>query len=170
MYKSVGPTGLLVLPCEASAWRARRKSGMSREQRTSVRLMRPGVVVLVLGGRYAGRKAIVVKSYDDGSKEKPYGHALVVGIDRYPRRIVRRMGKRRMESRSKIKPFVKIYNYNHLMPTRHSVNILFDTKLINKNSLADKSLRRKARLEAKLKLQQRYKTNENPWFFHKLRF
>ncbi|KAG5445245.1 60S ribosomal protein L27 [Clonorchis sinensis] len=143
---------------------------MSREQRTSVRLMRPGVVVLVLGGRYAGRKAIVVKSYDDGSKEKPYGHALVVGIDRYPRRIVRRMGKRRMESRSKIKPFVKIYNYNHLMPTRHSVNILFDTKLINKNSLADKSLRRKARLEAKLKLQQRYKTNENPWFFHKLRF
>ncbi|TGZ66710.1 hypothetical protein CRM22_005161 [Opisthorchis felineus] len=118
--------------------------------------MRPGVVVLVLGGRYAGRKAIVVKSYDDGSKEKPYGHALVVGIDRYPRRIVRRMGKRRMESRSKIKPFVKIYNYNHLMPTRHSVNILFDTKLINKNSLADKSLRRKARLEAKLKLQQRW--------------
>lgn len=117
--------------------------------------MRPGVVVLVLGGRYAGRKAIIIKSYDDGSKEKPYGHALVVGIDRYPRRLVRRMGKRRMESRSKIKPFVKIYNYNHLMPTRHSVNIMFDTKLINKNALSDKGLRRKARLEAKLKLQQR---------------
>ncbi|KAA0196581.1 Ribosomal protein L27 [Fasciolopsis buskii] len=128
---------------------------MSREQRTTVRLMRPGVVVLVLGGRYAGRKAIIIKSYDDGSKEKPYGHALVVGIDRYPRRLVRRMGKRRMESRSKIKPFVKIYNYNHLMPTRHSVNIMFDTKLINKNALSDKGLRRKARLEAKLKLQQR---------------
>nr|CAX77397.1 ribosomal protein L27 [Schistosoma japonicum] len=132
--------------------------------------MRPGVVVLVLAGRYAGRKAIVIKSYDEGSGDKPYGHALVVGIDRYPRRILKRMGKKRMESRCKIKPFVKVVNYNHLMPTRHSVNIVFDTKVINKNALGDKSLRKKAKLEAKLKLQQRYKSNENPWFFHKLRF
>ncbi|CAH8558953.1 unnamed protein product [Schistosoma rodhaini] len=143
---------------------------MSRDGKTAVRLMRPGVVVLVLAGRYAGRKAIVIKSYDEGSGEKPYGHALVVGIDRYPRRILRRMGKKRMESRSKIKPFVKVVNYNHLMPTRHSVNIVFDTKIVNKNAMKDKSLRKKAKLEAKLKLQQRYKSNENPWFFHKLRF
>lgn len=121
----------------------------------AVRVMRPGVVTLVLGGRFAGRKAIVIKSYDDGSKEKPYGHALVVGIDRYPRRIIRRMGKKRMESRSKIKPFVKIYNYNHLMPTRHSVQIPFDTKIINKNAVGDKGNIRKAKLEAKLKLEQR---------------
>ncbi|KAK4471456.1 hypothetical protein MN116_004884 [Schistosoma mekongi] len=143
---------------------------MSRDGKTAVRLMRPGVVVLVLAGRYAGRKAIVIKSYDEGSSDKPYGHALVVGIDRYPRRILKRMGKKRIESRCKIKPFVKVINYNHLMPTRHSVNIVFDTKVINKNALGDKSLRKKAKLEAKLKLQQRYKTNENPWFFHKLRF
>ncbi|CAH8527384.1 unnamed protein product [Heterobilharzia americana] len=127
---------------------------MSRDGKTGVRLMRPGVVVLVLAGRYAGRKAIVIKSYDEGSGEKPYGHALVVGIDRYPRRILRRMGKKRMESRCKIKPFIKVLNYNHLMPTRHSVNIIFDTKVINKNALVDKSLRKKARMEAKLKLQQ----------------
>ncbi|CAH8483985.1 unnamed protein product [Dicrocoelium dendriticum] len=145
-------------------------SVMSREVRSTVRIMRPGVVALVLAGRYTGRKGIVIKSYDDGSKEKPYGHALIVGIDRYPRRIVRRMGKKRMESRCKIKPFVKIINYNHLLPTRHMVNIPFDTKLINKNALMDKSLRRKARLEAKLKLQQRYKSRENPWLFSKLRF
>nr|CAX77401.1 ribosomal protein L27 [Schistosoma japonicum] len=143
---------------------------MSRDGKTAVRLMRPGVVVLVLAGRYAGRKAIVIKSYDEGSGDKPYGHALVVGIDRYPRRILKRMGKKRMESRCKIKPFVKVVNYNHLMPTRHCVNIVFDTKVINKNALGDKSLRKKAKLEAKLKLQQRYKSNENPWFFHKLRF
>ncbi|KAL7064349.1 hypothetical protein AAHC03_04991 [Spirometra sp. Aus1] len=66
---------------------------MSREVRTNVRLMRPGIAVLVLSGRYAGRKAIVIKSYDDGSNDKPYGHALVVGIDRYPRRILRKWGK-----------------------------------------------------------------------------
>nr|CAX77400.1 ribosomal protein L27 [Schistosoma japonicum] len=102
---------------------------MSRDGKTAVRLMRPGVVVLVLAGRYAGRKAIVIKSYDEGSGDKPYGHALVVGIDRYPRRILKRMGKKRMESRCKIKPFVKVVNYNHLMPTRHSVNIVLTRKL-----------------------------------------
>ncbi|BHF64611.1 hypothetical protein AAHC03_04992 [Spirometra sp. Aus1] len=143
---------------------------MSREVRTNVRLMRPGIAVLVLSGRYAGRKAIVIKSYDDGSNDKPYGHALVVGIDRYPRRILRKMGKKRIDNRSKIKPFIKLVNYNHLMPTRHAVNIPFNTAVINKNCLADKPKKRVALLDAKLKLQQRYRSNENPWFFRKLRF
>ncbi|VDD83034.1 unnamed protein product [Mesocestoides corti] len=143
---------------------------MSRETRSNVKLMRPGMAVLVLSGKYAGRKAIVIKSYDDGSNEKPYGHALVVGIDRYPRRILRRMGKKRVESRSKIKPFIKLLNYNHLMPTRHTIGISFNTTIINKNCLADKPKRRRALLEAKLKLQQRYRSNENPWLFRKLRF
>ncbi len=117
--------------------------------------MRPGMAVLVLNGKYAGRKAIVIKSYDDGSNDKPYGHALVVGIDRYPRRILRKMGKKRMDSRSKIKPFVKLVNYNHLMPTRHTIGIPFDTSVINKNCLVDKPRKRRALLDAKLKLQQR---------------
>lgn len=45
--------------------------------------MKSGKVVLVLSGRYAGRKALVVKNYDEGSSDKGYGHALVAGIDRY---------------------------------------------------------------------------------------
>ena len=44
--------------------------------------MKSGKVVLVLGGRFAGRKAIIVKNYDEGTTEKPYGHALVAGVDR----------------------------------------------------------------------------------------
>lgn len=42
----------------------------------------------------------------------------VAGIDRYPRKVVRAMGKAKMEKRSKIKPFVKVINFNHVMPTR----------------------------------------------------
>lgn len=72
------------------------------------KIMKSGKVVLVLGGRYAGRKAIVIKNYDDGTSDKPYGHALVAGIDRYPRKIHKRMGKAKMQKRSKIKPFVKV--------------------------------------------------------------
>ena len=58
------------------------------------------------------------QNYDDGTSDKPYGHALVAGIERYPRRIIRKMGKKKQKERSKIKPFVRVYNYNHLMPTR----------------------------------------------------
>lgn len=74
------------------------------------KIMKVGKVVLVLGGRYAGRKAIIMKTFDDGTSDKQFGHALVAGIDRYPRRVTRRMSKARLHKRSKIKPFVKVSN------------------------------------------------------------
>ena len=45
--------------------------------------MKTGKVVLLLSGRYAGRKAVVVRPSDDGTSDKPFSHALVAGIDRY---------------------------------------------------------------------------------------
>lgn len=56
--------------------------------------------------------------YDEGSNERGYGHALVAGIARYPRKVTKRMGKKKQARRNKIKTFVKVVNYNHLMPTR----------------------------------------------------
>ena len=46
------------------------------------KFLKQGKVVLVLNGRFAGRKAVIVKNYDEGGADKPYGHALVAGIDR----------------------------------------------------------------------------------------
>lgn len=82
------------------------------------RIMKPGKVVIVLSGRFAGRKAIIVKNHDDGSNERHYGHALVVGIDKYPLKVTKNMGKKRVRKRTRIKSFVRVLNYNHLMPTR----------------------------------------------------
>ena len=72
------------------------------------KIMKPGKVVLILSGRYAGRKAIVLKNNDDGTSERPYGHAIVAGIDRYPRKIIKRMSKDKIAKRSKIKTFYKV--------------------------------------------------------------
>ena len=91
---------------------------------TMGKFIKSGKVVLVLSGRYAGRKAVIVKNYDEGSPDKPYGHALVAGIERYPLKVTRKMGKKRTAKRSRIKPFVKVFNYNHLMPTRWERNFL----------------------------------------------
>ncbi|KFM83405.1 60S ribosomal protein L27-like [Stegodyphus dumicola] len=134
------------------------------------KIMKIGKVVLVLNGKYAGRKAVVVKNNDEGTADKPYGHALIAGIDRYPRKVTRRMGKKKIAKRSKIKPFVKVLNYNHLMPTRYMVDIQFDKSIVNKEVLKDPAKRRKARRDVKAKFEERYKTGKSRWFFQKLRF
>ncbi|KAJ8917749.1 hypothetical protein NQ315_005200 [Exocentrus adspersus] len=133
------------------------------------KIMKSGKVVLVLGGRYAGRKAVVIKNYDDGTSDKQYGHALVAGIDRYPRKVHKRMGKGKLRKRSKIKPFVKILNYNHLMPTRYSLDITSDLKVAPKD-LKDPMKRKKVRFQTRVRFEERYKEGKNKWFFQKLRF
>jgi large subunit ribosomal protein L27e len=83
------------------------------------KIMKSGKVVVVLGGRYAGKKGLIVKTHDDGSNDRQYGHALVAGIHKYPLRVTKKMGKKRVAKRTRIKTFLKVLNYNHLMPTRY---------------------------------------------------
>ncbi|OAD55633.1 60S ribosomal protein L27 [Eufriesea mexicana] len=119
-----------------------------------VKIMKTGKVVLVLSGRYAGRKAIIMRNYDDGTAEKQYGHAMVAGIDRYPRKVHKRMGKAKIHKRSKIKPFVKVLNYNHLMPTRYTVDMHWE-KVVPKD-LKDAMKRKKIRFQTRVKLEEKY--------------
>merc|ERR1711948_255000 len=134
------------------------------------KIMKAGKVVLVLSGRFAGRKAVIVKPTDDGTTDKPFGHALVAGIDRYPRKVTKRMAKKKIKMRSKIKPFLKVVNYNHLMPTRYTVDLSFDKANLNKEVLKDPMKKKKARNMVRTKFEERYKTGKNKWFFQKLRF
>ena len=52
-------------------------------------------------GRYAGKKAVIVRNYDDGTNARPYGHALVVGLSKYPRKVTKRSSEKTREKRSK---------------------------------------------------------------------
>jgi hypothetical protein len=45
----------------------------------------------------------------------------VAGIDRYPRKITKSMGEKKIAKRSLMKPFVKRVNFTHMMPTRYQV-------------------------------------------------
>ncbi|OZC08765.1 ribosomal L27e protein [Onchocerca flexuosa] len=159
------------------------------------KIMKPGKVVLVLGGRFAGRKAIIVKAYDEGSSDRAYSHALIAGIDKYPLVVTKRMGKKKIKSRSKLRPFVGIASYSNLLPTRfvltyysflpniienpvliktditmhkYSVDVLLDKNLVNKDVLKEPGKKRRARMEIKSKFEERYKTGKNRWFFTKL--
>lgn len=134
------------------------------------KIMKPGKVVIILAGRYAGRKAVILKNHDDGNSDKSYGHAVVAGIDRYPKAIYRKHNKEERKKRSRVKPFIKCYNYTHLMPTRYLVDIPFDKSVTARDVIKDRAKRKKARMELKTKFQERYKTGKNKWFFSKLRF
>jgi Ribosomal L27e protein family len=46
---------------------------------------------------------------DEGTKERPYPHAIVAGIERYPLKVTRRMGQKKLARRSKVKPFIKVH-------------------------------------------------------------
>ena len=65
-------------------------------------------MVILLSGRFAGRKGIIIKSNDEGTTDRPYGHCLVAGIDRYPRQVKKGMSKKKIARRTRIKPFVRV--------------------------------------------------------------
>mmetsp|Transcript_7222 Transcript_7222/g.7857 ORF Transcript_7222/g.7857 Transcript_7222/m.7857 type:complete len:148 (-) Transcript_7222:83-526(-) len=85
------------------------------------KFIKSGRIVVLLQGRYTGKKAIVVKAFDDGTKARPFGHCLVAGVDRPPRKVHKKMTKKKITKRTRVKPFLKYINYNHIMPTRYQV-------------------------------------------------
>ena len=91
------------------------------------KIMKQGKVVLVLSGRFAGRKAIIVKPNDEGTSDKPFGHALIAGIDRYPRIVTKRMSKKKVKQRSKIKPFLKVRTRKFLLLYFNGFRLIYFT-------------------------------------------
>lgn len=135
-----------------------------------VKFLKAGKVAIITSGRYAGKKVVIVRNVDDGTKERPYGHALVIGIERYPRKVTKRMGPKRIAKRSRIKPFIKIINYNHMMPTRYTFDLEDLKQVITPDTFKDAAQRSAAKKTVRKSLKDRYKTGKNKWFFTKLRF
>merc|ERR1712144_9903 len=124
-----------------------------------------GIVVLK-----NGRVAIITQPQDSGSKAYPFPHALVAGIERYPLKVTKRMGKKRSEKRSKVKPFIKVANYNHLMPTRYTLELEGLKNIISHDTFKEVSQREEAKKNVKKALEERYTSGKNRWFFTPQRF
>lgn len=91
---------------------------MQLTPRPPPRSLKSGKVVICLQGRMAGKKGVIVKTFDDGTDGRRYGHAIVAGIARAPLKVKKGMSEKKVEKRSRVKPFLKLVNFNHLMPTR----------------------------------------------------
>ncbi|PRW05844.1 60S ribosomal L27-3-like [Chlorella sorokiniana] len=134
-----------------------------------VKFLKPGKVVILLSGRYAGKKAVIVKNYDDGTSSRPYGHALVCGLSKEPRKVIKRSSLKTQARRSSLKTFIKTVNYQHMMPTRYTLEV--DLKGVVTTDCIDNSTKKvEANKEAKALLEEKFKSGKNRWFFTKLRF
>uniref|UniRef100_A0A7S1D7Z7 KOW domain-containing protein n=1 Tax=Cyclophora tenuis TaxID=216820 RepID=A0A7S1D7Z7_CYCTE len=157
----------------------------------SGRVLKNGRVVIVLRGRFAGHKAVIVRLYEGGRESRKFTHAVVAGVSKAPRKITRAMEKEDAKSeakrgkitkRSTVKPFVKLINVNHVMPTRYSLDIasdlnstLDDPTLLNPEKLS------KAKRTVRAAFEERYRklavSGESDrarqgatYFFRRLRF
>jgi large subunit ribosomal protein L27e len=134
-----------------------------------VKFLKPNKAVIILQGRYAGKKAVIVKNFDDGTRERAYGHCLVAGIKKYPAKVIKKDSAKKTAKKSRVKAFVKLVNYQHLMPTRYTLDV--DLKeVVTGDVLQSKDKKVTALKEAKKRFEERFKTGKNRWFFTKLRF
>ena len=89
----------------------------------------------------------------------------MAGIERYPSQITRRMSKSRQAKRSKVKPFVKVVNYNHLMPTRYNLELEGLKGVVTSDTFKEVSQREEAKKNVKKAFEERYQSGKNRWFF-----
>jgi len=80
------------------------------------------------------------------------------------------MGKKRIEKRSKVKPFIKVINYNHMMPTRYTLELEGLKGIVSHDTFKEVSQREDAKKVVKKALEERYSSGKNRWFFTPLRF
>ncbi|KAI4243993.1 MAG: hypothetical protein L6R40_003204 [Gallowayella cf. fulva] len=130
-----------------------------------MKFLKVGRVAIITRGRYAGKKVVIIQPLDSGSKSHSFPHALVAGIERYPSGVTRRMSKARQAKRSKVKPFIKIINYNHIMPTRYTLELEGLKNVITNDTFKEPSQREEAKKTVKKSLEERYTTGKNRWFF-----
>lgn len=122
-----------------------------------------------------GEPCILEQSVSLVSCTRPYGHCIVAGIQKYPLKITKSMPEKKIAKRSRVKPFIKSVNYNHMMPTRYTLDIelksLVTADVVSGNNPTAKSSVRK---DVKKLLEDKYnnslRTGKSKWFFQKLRF
>jgi large subunit ribosomal protein L27e len=134
------------------------------------KFIKSGKVAIVVRGRYAGKKVVIVKPHDEGSKAHQFPHAIVAGVERYPSKVGKSAGAKKAAKRSKVKPFVKVVNYNHLLPTRYTLDVESFKNELTTETFSEPTQRENAKKAIKKAFEERYQSGKSKWFFTKLNF
>ena len=101
----------------------------------------------------------------------------MAGIEKCPRKVTKKMDSKKIAKRSQVSTFVKVVNYNHLMPTRYTLDVDALKPIVDINAFATPTTsaekpesRATSRKAIAKELQNRYNAGKNKWFFTPLRF
>merc|ERR1712195_44874 len=130
---------------------------MGNHKKAMVKFLKDGKIVVLLQGRY-----------------------VVVGVAKTPLPITRATCKptpkmkKLVKKRSTIKPFVKMVNFTHVMPTRYSVESSMSKALkaaLSADSFSEVAVKKKCLKQAQSVFEAKYQEHEGQkWLFEKLRF
>ena len=136
-------------------------------------LVQTGRFCILTQGRQAGKKAVILAAYPEGSEARKFPHAIVLGVEKCPRKLNKEMSQDVLVKRTQVKAFIKVVNFNHILLTRHTAkedffNTIDGEKLIR--AMGD-TAEKKATIEgAQAALRQKYLNNMYNWFFQPLHF
>ena len=80
------------------------------------------------------------------------------------------MLRRSLTRTKKIKPFIKVINYNHLLPTRYTLDVESFKTVVSTETFEEPSQREEAKKVIKKAFEERHQAGKNQWFFSKLSF
>lgn len=126
-------------------------------------LLKPNTIVVVLKGRFAGKKGVIVKASEDGRT------ALVAGVHKLPRPVTDDMSERKKSRLAKMNVFIKNYNTSHLLVTRYRGDIGVGTIDFSQTSVNAES-KKKSVDAVKKTFEEACKQKKAKWLFEKLTF
>lgn len=141
------------------------------------RIMKPGKIVVMLTGRFAGCKAVILKVLESSDDRKAKGskarnQAIVCGLEVAPKRVTKKYLKtvekmtgdekakseKRVENKQQVKTFVKLVNFAHVMPTRYNIDLHEElAKQVSGEESIKAEVRKTLKDSFKAKLEQHYK-------------
>lgn len=139
-----------------------------------------GRIILILNGRHAGKKGIIVENRIQ-SKTLSFNSVIVLAIKSFPKKINRKKNEKSTKRKSSIKIFFKALNKNHILPTRYFVDLneeqqslianmtlnLFKLKSDDESSIV---LPEELKWKVENIFIDKYFSGKNKWFFKKLNF
>ena len=140
-----------------------------------------GRIVIILNGRHAGKKAIVIKDKISSVTNSLSNNIRIIGIKNFPSKNIRTKKTSTIDSKRGIKVFLKLINKNHVLPTRYFVDLNPDQQILVSN-ISNSFFNKKMNKDASDKFLEeniwqinnifmdKYFSGKNKWFFKKLKF
>lgn len=125
-------------------------------------IFKPNMIVILTKGRFAGRKAIVLKEIGDNM-------LLLAGINRIPTESADHLPNWQKRRNEKFVTFIKKLNVKHVLATRYKADLGL-SGLDIEGTLEDVNTRATVNIQANRILKDAFENKKAKWLFSTLKF